>query len=785
MKKISYLAIIGSLSLALIYWFCPRPELDMFSTYSTAWYDSDGQLLRLSLAADDRYRLYTKIDDVSANLISATILYEDQHFYDHNGVDVPALLRALYSSYIVRTRKVGASTITMQLARLRWGIKSNTISGKVQQIIRALQLSRHYSKAQILQSYLNNAPYGRNIEGIGAASLIYFNKKPADLSLPEALTLAVIPQNPNKRSPSNPQGYNKLLPARAALFERYIQQHPEARQQQLFMQMPLAVRVPEQLPRLAPHFINYLSSELPSWQHGDVNTTLDSRQQMLLQALLGNYVHSRGDQGIHNASALLLNHQTMQIKAMVGSADFYNDAIHGQVNGVTAKRSPGSTLKPFVYALAIDEGLIHPLTLLKDAPRRFGGFSPENYDQRFIGPIVAKQALVQSRNVPAVWLQSQLSTTSFYDFLQQAEINALKEQAHYGLALALGGGEVTMLELSRLYAMLANGGVLHPIKSIANTRSSARQIHNDNRPTATKRLLSKEASFLILDMLKDNPPPHQLGISTAGAPRNDIAWKTGTSWAFRDAWAVAVSGSYVLAVWVGNFNGEGNHAFVGRTAAGPLLFSMLNAINTDSGWQITQLPKLRGLNLKQVDVCKKTGDLAIKYCPSTEKTWFIPGVSPIKPSTIYRAIPIDKESGLRACQYNRQTTEMRIFEFWPSDLLHIFNQAGVALKTPPTYLTNCPVEQKSHSGVVPRITSPQQSVQYVIQSHQPSNPIAFSAVVDPDVKKLYWFVDHQYVGSVPRGEPLMWNGVAGDQQVRVVDDAGRSSSSNISVVYAQ
>ena len=463
----------------------------------------------------------------------------------------------------------------------------------------------------------------------------------------------------------------------------------------------------------------------------------------------------------------------MSIEAMVGSADFFNKSLHGQVNAATAKRSPGSTLKPFVYALAMDEGLIHPRSLLKDSPRRFGGFTPENYDRRFLGPVSAKEALIESRNVPAVYLQSQLKETSFYDFLQQANVTGLKDESHYGLALALGGGEVTMLELASLYATAANQGVMKPINFNAEPIDTV---------TQKKRLLSKESSFLMLDMLKDNPMPGSLDFSSGDITKNQVAWKTGTSWAFRDAWAVGVSGPYVLVVWVGNFNGKGNDSFVGRTAAGPLMFSLFNSVTEKQGWQVEDSVSVANLNLKQVEVCRKTGDLYEEHCGSAVSTWFIPGVSPIKVSNVYRSIPINIESGLRACFNQPGKTEMKVYEFWSSDFLHIFNQAGISLASPPRYESGCDIADKSNHGQVPIITSPQETVEYVVRMEvTKERQIPLKAIVDPDVIKVHWFVDHAYVGSSNNGKPLLWDSRPGSFQVLAVDDSGRSSYKNIRV----
>jgi penicillin-binding protein 1C len=757
--------------LFLVYWFSPRPELNAFVPYSTVYVDKNGELLRLSLAEDDRYRIFEPLENISSRLIEATILYEDQNFYDHGGIDIAALFRAFWTSYILQQRRVGASTIVMQVARLRWGIVSNTFSGKIHQLLRAVQLTRHFSKQEILTVYFNLASYGRNIEGVGAASLIYFGKKPSELSLPEALTLAVIPQNPNKRNPTLDHGYQQLLTARSRLFERWLKHYPEDNVHYKYIDLPLQVRRPEQLPFHAPHFVNHVNTQLPHWQSGYIETSLDLAKQHKVESILTAYIKSKRSLGINNAAALLLNYKTMAVEAMVGSADFYNASIQGQVNGTKAKRSPGSTLKPFVYGLAMDEGLIHPLSLLRDSPRKFGGFTPENYDKQFLGPVSAKQALISSRNVPAVDLQSQLRQLSFHQFLVNAGISDLKEESFYGLALALGGGELTMLELVSLYAALANKGVLKPVISYA-----------DAPKVGDKRILSGEASFLILDILKDNSAPDTLALNIDKTPINDIAWKTGTSWAFRDAWAVGVSGSYVLAIWVGNFDGKGNNSFVGRSAAGPLLFSIFDAVISNQVWSVADTTDINSLNIKQLLLCRTTGDLYGAHCPSSQEAWFIPGVSPIKVSTIYRQIPIHIRSGLRACWHVPGVTEWKTYEFWPSDFLQIFNQAGIALKRPPEYASDCGMDQKSTAGQSPVITSPQNTLEYIVRANTDTeNQIPLKAIVDPDVTRIHWFINDAYIGSAASQEVLLWEGKHGEFTVRAVDDSGRSASKQLVV----
>ncbi len=765
-RLVARLFIVVVLAIIFGYGFCPRPEISSFVPYSKAYFDEQGELLRLTLAEDDRYRLYTRLEDMAPEFVEATLLYEDQHYYDHLGVDPLALLRAFWVTYVTQQRRIGASTIVMQLARLRWGIPSSTLSGKLIQILRAIQLTRHYSKRQILEAYLNLAPYGRNIEGIGAASLVYFNRKPGELSLPEALTLAVIPQNPNKRNPTTDAGYQKLLTARDTLFERWLEYHPEASATSKYMDLPLSIRSPDQLPFLAPHFVDYLQQQISRWDNGLIHTTLKANTQRTVEKVLKDYIQTKSKQGIRNASALLVNYKTLSIEAMVGSADFFNADISGQVNGTTAKRSPGSALKPFVYALAMDEGLIHPMSLLKDSKHKFGGFTPENYDKQFLGPISVKDALIASRNVPAVELQSRLRKKSFYQFLHEAGVSGLQDESHYGLALALGGGEVTALEMASLYAMLANGGEMHPIRALKSDQDAQ-----------GKPLLSPEASYLVLDILRQHAAPDALNFDIEASGHNEVAWKTGTSWAFRDAWAAGISGPYVLIVWVGNFDGSGNNAFIGAKAAGPLMFRIMDAVFPAQGWTFNGAYPVDELNLKRLEVCRNTGDLYEKNCPQSLQSWFIPGVSPIKLSNVYRRIPVNIKTGLRACWHEPGKTRMEVYEFWPSDFLQIYNQAGIFLKTPPQFESGCDLNQTSSSGQNPVITSPQSSIDYVVRlNQQDANPIPLQAIVDPDVEQLHWFIEGQYIASSRRGEPVLWQAKPGRYHVRVVDDSGRSAS---------
>lgn len=754
--------------------FCPRPAIESAYPASRAFFDTHGRLLRLGLAADERYRIFSPLEAVSPRLIEATLLYEDKDYYRHPGVDLPALVRAFWTTYINRTRRVGASTITMQVARLRWRIRTDTLFGKLRQILRAFQLTRHYTKDRILEAYLNLAPYGGNIEGIHAASLVYFSKSADRLTLPEALTLAVVPQNPVQRNPASTRGFDHLKAARAILYQRWLKTHPEDRQLGVFFDLPLSVRPATALPFAAPHAINLLNASTSTPVHGSIHTTIDLDRQQAMESLIDSYIARRSKEGITNAAALALDTRTMAVTAMAGSADFFDDRIQGQVNGAMARRSPGSALKPFVYALAMDQGLIHPMSLMKDSPRRFGGFTPENFDQRFLGPVSAHDALILSRNLPAAHLQATLTDPGFHGFLENAGIDGLRPAAFYGLALCLGGVEVSMLELAGLYAALANGGQLRPLSMVKDIVEEA----------LPRQILSPEASFLTLDILKDNPPPNSHRVPLTAAGGNQVAWKTGTSHGFRDAWAVGVSAHTVIAVWVGNFDGMGNRAFVGRTAAGPLLFDLMAALMPDQGWSVADTVDFSRLNLKRIDVCATTGELPGRHCPHTRTSWFIPGISPIRVCSVHRDIPIDTITGQRACRPIPGQTTSRVFEFWPSDLLAVYNMAGIALKIPPPFNPDCSLNRRATTGQAPVITSPQPELVYAMRSEvQTAQQIPFTAVADGDVLRLYWFADNHYVGTSPPDRPLMWPPRSGTFDIRVVDDHGRAAHMSLKVEW--
>ena len=774
--------LLGGLlaALALAYGL-GKPLLLQVYPFGMAVYDRGHQLLHLGLAADARYRLRVPLEQVAPSMQEATLLYEDRWFYLHPGINPLAVVKA-GSDWLRGRGRRGASTLSMQLARLRFGLDSKTPGGKLVQMLRALQLELYYSKSEILAAYLNVAPYGGNIEGVQAASLVYFGKDAAHLSVAESLALAVMPQRPGRRAP-NALGEESadLHRARGRLAAAWERAHPQAEAAALGSRGPLHLQPRSALPWHAPH----LALRLLQAQEGAVHSTVDAALQTLFERQVHRYLQPRLSEGLHNAVAMLIDSRDMSVLASVGSADFSNAAIAGQVDGTRAPRSPGSALKPFIYALALQEGLIHPRTLLKDAPMRFGTYNPENFDGEFAGPVSASDALIRSRNVPAVFLETQLrrggggrgdggsdqdnAHAGLYGLLQRAGVGRLRPPEHYGLSLVLGSLEVTMQELTVLYAALAHNGWVRPLRERVDD------------PLARGRpLLTPEAAALTLEMLRSagTLSGPQGAVTTRDALA--VAWKTGTSYGFRDAWTVGVLGPYVLAVWVGNFNSRGNPALVGRWAAAPLFFTLAEGLAPSLGGG----PAASSVNTRRVAVCALSGKLPGPACPHVLHTSFIPGVSPIDSCDIHREVALNAQ-GQRACP-GEAGTHRQTFEMWPSDLAHLFERAGLPRMRPPPYASPCSFNARAESGRPPQITSPQSSLIYALRANAaaPERRLFLTATADADVESLRWFVDDQPVGQSLRGEPLLWAARPGDFKVRVVDDSGRVDARWVHVAAA-
>lgn len=758
----------GIISLRTLY---PHP-LDGVG-FSREVFAEKNELLRLTLSPDDKYRIFRPLEEISHEMIQAVLLSEDRHFYSHPGVNPISMFRAAAS--LGAERRIGGSTITMQMVRLKHRLYTRNLVGKIQQIFWAIGYEIVYSKKQILETYLNLTPYGSNIEGVEAASRIYFGKSALKINLLEAMTLAVIPQNPLKRS-LNQTDLDKVTKARQILVKTWLEKNPQDKNIIAELQLPVLSNRISEMPFRAPHFVERALAR-NAMDHR-VRTTLSWSLQKKIEETLESYLSSVQNRGVRNASVLLIDGDTREIKAWVGSGNYFDSEIQGQIDGITVRRSPGSTMKPFVFGLAMDEGLIHPRSLLKDTPSSYGSFDPENFDRRFMGPVTATDALIHSRNIPAIQLTSKLKRKSLYQVLQDVEVKNLRSEKTYGLGVTLGTAEVTPEDVGGMYTALYHLGEWAPLKW---------QQTSSNEESRRKRLMSQESSYLVLDMLTHSIRDTSSLVDEQMKSKYPMAWKTGTSYGFRDAWTAGVFGPYVLVVWLGNFDFSDNPSLIGRDMAAPLFFKIAEIfpqkVLADNGaWR-----NAFGLNLKKVNVCAVSGQLEGEHCPHSVKTWFTPGVSPIESCLLHRQIAVSQKTGQRLCGDSAEPFRRQVFEFWPSDLLEIFQKYGIRRQSPPNFPENCEFASEAHEGLSPEMTSPKRDMKYVISYHktQMTEKIPLRAVSDGDVKTLRWFVNHQFVGKSVGNEALFYEAKPGRHEVIVIDDHGRSTSREVEVVVTR
>ncbi|MCC6138201.1 MAG: penicillin-binding protein 1C, partial [Bdellovibrionaceae bacterium] len=662
----------------------------------------------------------------------------------------------------------GASTITMQLARLRYGLKTKTTFGKLKQIFYALDIELRHSKHDILEAYLNLAPFGGPIEGVESASVILFEKTARDLSASEALLLTIIPQNPTHRRIDNGRGL-VLSPKMMSAFERlkktWLEHYPQDQVHLKDVILKTISRGLQDLPFEAPHFTQYAMGQT---DQPNVRTTLNLQLQKQIEQKLAQYLATKKQVGALNAAVLLTDSESGEVLSYVGSARFFDPAILGQNDGVQARRSPGSTLKPFVYALALQQGLIHPSSLLKDLPVQYATYEPENFDNNYLGPVFATEALNLSRNVPAVELNNRIHQPTLYDFLRSADIFFPHSPQYYGLSIILGGTEISPWELSELYATLARHGEWKKNKWLLNAQTSSRQ------------LLTPESAFMTLDILVKARKPHETFNLNWTLSQKPIAWKTGTSHGFRDAWTAGLVGPYTMVVWFGNFDNTPNHAFVGKDLAAPLFFQLADVLKqSEHALPEWSLPK--GLNLKKLEVCSVSGDLPGPHCQHKKSTWYHPGISPISHCQIHRAVIVDKRTNKRLCVSGGENSKLDVYEFWTNDFRTLFESAGIFRKEPPPFAETCP--QGANIGQAPTITSPTNNIVFLKSQSAKDhlNSISLAAVVDGDSKSMHWYLDNQFLKQIKSSEKFTIVPPEGEHIITVVDDHGRTDSRTIKV----
>jgi penicillin-binding protein 1C len=753
-------------------WLVPLPGR-LASPHSAVIEYRDGTPAHVFLAPDERWRVLTRREDVDPAYVRALLALEDKRFGWHPGVDPLAVVRAGVSN-VTRGRRVsGASTLTMQLVRVLEP-RPRTLVSKLIESFRAVQLELHLSKDDILAAYLQFVPYGRNVEGVEAASLAYFGHRATHLSAAEISTLLAVPQNPNRRFPT-PGNLDRLKAARDDIARRLLAEGAlplgpagaAVTPAQLQAEV-LATPVPRDLrpfPREAPHAAAWLRAQRPEVSR--LRTTLDAGTQRLAERLMRDAAGELRPRGIYNGVAVVVDHTSAEVVALVGSLDFFDARHGGQIAGFATPRSPGSALKPLLYAMGIDRGLMLPEHLVADTPESYGGYAPRNFDGRFMGLVRMEYALSQSLNIPFVRLLKGLGVERFLGTLRRAGVTSLApEPGFYGLSAAVGGLEVTPLELAGVYVALAREGRAAPLKVLREEASGP--------VSETPELFSPGAAWLTRRALslKDRPDfPARRRLT--GIPAQ-VHWKTGTSFGHRDAWAAGSGPRHTAVVWLGNFDSSPSVHLVGAEAAGPLLFDILEGV-APRGIAAEADASVPPPDLTAVEVCAYSGHLPTEACTQRREVLARREAVPTRRCPYHQQVEVDARTGLAVspvCRSGREV-ESRVYLTWPASIRRWLTEQHRSLPTPPAYATGCEPGGAEHP---PEILSPAEGqVSLLIPGVAPEQqevPLEAEAAND---RELTWFVDGKLLGRARAAERLWWTPARGTHEILVTDDRGLSS----------
>ena len=733
--------------------------------YSTLVKAENGEILHAFLNAGEQWHFPPEEIAINDKLKQAVLTFEDEGYYRHMGVDVPAVVRAMYQNLSSGKTVSGASTIPMQVARMSRQ-KPRTYINKLLEAFLAVKLSLYYSKEALLSLYLDHAPYGGNVVGYQTAARMFFGKEAQELTWSEAATLAVLPNAPGLIYPSKTS--MALKEKRDRLLAKLLEKgHLDAQAAELAQLEP----VPEGFIRLAsqtPHLAQFLKKQYPAERV--LQTTLDGSLQRQANQIARRYARRLAPYGIHNLSVLIADTQSGAVKAYVGSADFFDPVHGGQVNGVTAARSSGSILKPFLYALSMDEGLITADSYIRDLPTYFEGFSPKNASREYQGVATAKDALIQSLNIPAVRLLNSYGLFQFYGFLKAAGVRSLFRTADdYGLPLILGGAEVSLWDMVGLYRGLANEGLF-----------TDNYLLPQEKPTNASQLISAGSSYLTLEMLKELKRPGSEYFWESFTGSRNFAWKTGTSYGHKDAWAIGVNPNVTIAVWVGNFNGESNKNLSGAGTAGPILFDLLQALPNNQRWF-----EKKEMHFKTQPICSLSGFRATEACPEQITREVPRGMKPLKSCDYHQFRFFSHDHAHQTCSrcWEVQGHVRESVTVYPPDIAYYLRQKGQYISLLVAHLPSCPAYQAEQAV---SIIYPNLDANLFLPRDFDGKTQAVLCRVGHNQtdESIYWYLDDHFLGSTSKTHSLPVQFKEGWNTLKVIDSQGGQDTKRVFAAVA-
>jgi len=736
---------------------------------------SNGELLSASIASDGQWR-FPVADTVPEKFVKCITAFEDKRFFSHFGVDIIAMSRAMKQNFKAKSVVSGGSTLTMQVIRLSRN-QNRSIWQKLIEIWLATRLEFTNSKDEIISLYASNAPFGSNVVGLEAASWRYFGRKPENLSWGEMATLAVLPNSPSLVHPG--KNSQRLIKKRNDLLDKLVQleiiDRPTAN---LSKSEPIPGR-PMPLPQNAPHLLNRFKEER-KWlaiNTTSLTTTIDYNLQLKLNELLKRYNNRYKANDINNIAALVIDVKNGTVKGYVGNNYLPEyPALESHVDMIKAPRSPGSTLKPLLYASMLSDGMILPHTLIADIPTQISGYTPQNYDLGYDGAISADKALSRSLNIPAVKMLQQYKYERFYDKLKKLNFTTLNQPAdHYGLSLILGGSEVTMWDLAKSYLGMARTlnhfneyqGKYNPHDyDMPVYAQTVKKVFNKDE-VELNSVLDHGAIWATFNAMEEVMRPGDEGLWEQFSSSQRVAWKTGTSFGFRDAWAVGLTPNYVVCVWVGNADGEGRPGLTGIEVAAPVLFDIFKQL-PNSKWFKTPTTKL-----KKLVVCKQSGYKASEYC--TDKiTELIPFAGEKTATCPYhKLIHLNAARTFRVndnCESVAQMQHVRWFILPPS-MEYYYKIKNSEYKTLPPFKPGC--EDAGGNTAMDMIYPKNNAVVYIpVELNGNRGKIVLNAAHRNQNAKIYWHIDNEYVGSTQSFHQLAVSPNSGKHTLTLVDENG-------------
>lgn len=770
--RIKTLVIFTSL---IIYYFCLPQQLFKDST-ATVITSKSNALLGAHIAQDGQWR-FPETDSVSEKFKTCILLFEDEYFYRHPGFNPFSILKALKDNLNSGSIKRGGSTITQQVIRLSRKGPSRTYLEKLKELILATRLEFRSSKDDILKLYASHAPFGGNVVGIDAASWRYFNRDASTLSWAESATLAVLPNAPSLIYPGKNQ--KQLRDKRNRLLQKL---YTKGIIDELTYKLSLAEGLPQKsytLPQMTPHLLQKVNRN----HRGErVKTTIDVQLQEQTNAIVKYHYDLLKQNEIHNISVLILDVNTREVLSYVGNSP--TDKAHqNHVDIIDKPRSTGSILKPFLYAAMLDAGDLLPNTLVPDVPTQFGSYQPENFNKSYEGAVFANEALSRSLNVPAVRMLQDFGLDRFYNYLKQLQLSDLKYNAnHYGLSLILGGAESNLWDLCKSYAAMAS------TLNHFNENSSQYFLNEFSQPTfkfgetlnfgtlKKEKVVFDAASiyFTFESMKQVNRPEGDDSWEYYDASQ-DIAWKTGTSFGFRDAWAIGTTKDYVVGVWVGNADGEGRPGLVGVQTAAPILFDVFDLL-PKSDWFTKPFDEMI-----EVNICTKSGYRASSICDATAMRFIQKSGQKTAPCPFHKLVHLDAAEQFQVNSSCENLTDIKNKPWFilPPLQAHYYKTNNPFYKPLPPFRTDC---TKTEGISMEFIYPNQESTIYLPKDFDGStNDLILKIAHSKPELRLYWYIDNEFIGTTKDIHDMALLPTSGIHTITVVDDLGNELKHKITI----